>query len=492
MSRLPDSTDEIGTAVAGSEPQPSDLWSLSAAELAELYSAGAVSPIEVADAVLARVEAFNPTLGAYITVTAERALADARAAEARLVADDRISPLDGVPYSLKDVEPTAGIKSTYGSIFFRDHVPAEDSLVARRLRAAGAVLLGKTNTPHLCYKDTTDNLIGPTARNPWNIERTTGGSSGGAAAAVAAGLGPVAQGGDGGGSIRIPAALCGVFGLKPTFGLVPRVPSLDAWDAIATVGPITRTVRDAALTLAVMAGPDDRDPWAALNSADYVRACSDGLGGLRAGFSLDLGHALIDVSVRHAVTQAVTQLADLGATVTEVNLAWPQIRRAFEIVYETGLGARLERLLAEHGPQPLEPSLEALIERSHGWSAHDLREAAFVRTDFYRAVNDTFASIDVLITPTMPLTAWSAEPDRMDGPAGTTVSNILDRLPFTYPFNFTTMPAATVPCGFSSDGLPIGLQLVAAREREDLIFATAAAYEACHPWANNWPPGFGG
>ena len=274
-----------------------------------MYRDRTVSPLDVARVVLARVEETNSSLGAYLTVTHERALGDAAAAEDRLLRDERSSPLDGVPYSLKDVEPTAGIRTTYGSVFFRDHVPASDSVVAERLRRAGAVLLGKTNTPHFGYKDMTDNLVGPIARNPWDLSRTTGGSSGGAAAAVAAGLGTLAQGGDGGGSIRIPASLCGVFGFKPTFGLVPRVPSLDAWDALATVGPMTRTVRDAAAMLGVIAGEDSRDPWACLLATDYLEACDRGIAQLRLGLSLNLGHVLVDDDVRDTVTQSANRFS---------------------------------------------------------------------------------------------------------------------------------------------------------------------------------------
>jgi Asp-tRNA(Asn)/Glu-tRNA(Gln) amidotransferase A subunit family amidase len=490
MSKTPTTPS---SAPAGPSDNDTDaLWALPASDLDSLYRDRAASPLEVARAVLARVEEANPSLGAFLTVTSERALADAAAAEDRLVRGERSGPLDGVPYSVKDVEPTAGIRTTFGSTFFRDHVPTADSLVASRLRRSGAVLLGKTNTPHLGYKDATDNLVGPTARNPWNLDRTTGGSSGGAAAAVAAGLGPLAQGGDGGGSIRIPASLCGVFGLKPTFGLVPRVPSVDAWDALATVGPITRTVRDAATMLAEIAGPDSRDPWAFAPAADYLGACDRGIDDLRVGLSLDLGHALVDDEVRNAVTEAAGHLAALGAYVAEVDLDWPAIRHAFEVVYETGLGARIAALLREQPTQPIEPSLQALVERSRRWSAVDLREAAVVRTDFYRAVVESFNGFDLLVTPTMPLTAWSAEPDCMDGPHRTTVENILDRLPFTYPFNFTTMPAATLPCGLSPHGLPIGLQLVAPPRREDTILAAAAAYERAHPWTDCRPPGFGG
>ena len=215
--------------------------------------------------------------------------------------------------------------------------------------------------------------------------------------------------------------------------------------------------------LAVIAGPDSRDPWASLASTDYLEACERGVAQLRLGLSLGLGHALVDDEVREAVAQSASRFAALGAQVTEVELDWPAIRHAFQVVYETGLGVRIDATSRDHPTQAIEPSLQALVDRSRQWSALDLREAALIRTDFYRAVVDSFTEFDLLLTPTMPLTAWSAEPDCMDGPCNTTVDNSLDRLPFTYPFNFTTMPAASLPCGFSGDGMPIGFRLVAPR-----------------------------
>ena len=232
-----------------------DLSYTPALELGRLYRAKTLSPVEVTDAALARIERLNPKLNAYLTVTADHARELARAAEARLMRGQPRGPLDGIPYSIKDLEPTAGIRTTYGSKFFEHNVPTEDGAVASRLRGSGGVLLGKTNTPHFGYKDMCDNLIGPPCKNPWNLARTSGASSGGAGAAVAAGLGPLAHGSDGSGSIRIPSALCGIFGLKPSLARVPYWPSADLWGARSHNGPMTRTVRDAAILLQVLAGP---------------------------------------------------------------------------------------------------------------------------------------------------------------------------------------------------------------------------------------------
>ncbi|HEV8310024.1 MAG TPA: amidase, partial [Methylomirabilota bacterium] len=251
-----------------------------ATELSRLIRARQLSPVELTDAVLARVERLNGKLNAFLTVTAERARTEARAAEERARRGTLLSSLDGIPYSIKDLEPTAGVRTTFGSKWFEHNVPAEDGAVAGRLKATGGVLLGKTNTPHFGHKDSCDNLLGPPCRNPWRLDRTSGASSGGAGAAVAAGLGPVAHGSDGGGSIRIPSALCGIFGLKASFGRVPYWPSADLWAARSHQGPMTRTVRDGALLLQAMAGPDPRDPLSIdAAPADYAAACEGDLKG---------------------------------------------------------------------------------------------------------------------------------------------------------------------------------------------------------------------
>src|SRR6266542_2738866 len=231
-----------------------------ATELGRLYRIGELSPVEVVEAVIERIERLNPRLNAFLTVTSDLALEQARQAEGRARRGELIGPLDGVPISIKDLEPTAGIRTTFGSKWFEHHVPIADNLIVERLRATGAPLLGKTNTPHFGHKVSCDNLIGPPGRNPWRLDCSPGGSSGGAAAAVAAGLGPIAQGSDGGGSIRVPASFCGVFGLKSASGRVPSHPNRDYWAGSAAAGPLARTVRDGALLLRAMAGPDRRDP----------------------------------------------------------------------------------------------------------------------------------------------------------------------------------------------------------------------------------------
>src|SRR5436309_6477723 len=319
----------------------SDLCFTPATELGRLIHAKELSPVELVDAVLQRIERLNPVLNAYLTVTAEAAREQARAAEARALRGERHGPLDGIPYSVKDLEPTAGVRTTYGSMWFEHHVPVEDGAVAARLKATEGILLGKTNTPHFGYKDMCDNLLGPPCRNPWNLERTSGASSGGAGAAIAAGLGPLAHGSDGAGSIRIPSALCGVFGLKPSYGRVPYHPNSDYFTLRAHQGPMARTVRDAALLLQAMAGPDHRDPLTIdAPPDDYVAACDGDLRGLRVAWSPDLGFAAVDPEVGAIVERAARRFAELGCEVEAPAVAWPDPRAFHQIIWEVGVAAR--------------------------------------------------------------------------------------------------------------------------------------------------------
>lgn len=468
-----------------------DLCYTPATELGRLYRTRQLSPVEVTDAVLARLERLNPRLNAFLTVTADHARELARAAEARMMRGALLGPLDGVPYSIKDLEPTAGIRTTYGSRFFEHHVPAEDGTVAARLRASGGVLLGKTNTPHFGYKDMTDNLLGPPCRNPWDLSRTAGGSSGGAGAAVAAGLGPVAHGSDGSGSIRIPSALCGIFGLKPSFGRVPYWPSADLWAARAHQGPMARTVRDAALLLQVLAGPDPRDPLSIdAPPADYVAACEGDLKGFRVGWSPDLGYASVDPEVAEITARAARRFADLGCELEEAKIDWGNPYEFHRIIYSVSVAARnYERALER--PDWFEPTLLRMILDAGRLSALDHARALMARTAFAERVRATFERYDLLLTPQMPVAAWPADPGPFEGLAdlgGRPAYSIFDRVPFMYPFNLTGYPAASVPCGFTREGLPVGLQIVGRWHREVDVLRAAAAFEALQPWAGRRPP----
>ncbi len=469
----------------------SDLCFTPALELKRLIADREISPVELVDTLLSRIERLNPRLNAYLTVTSDLARAQAREAEARARAGALRGLLDGIPYAVKDLEPTAGVRTTFGSKWFEHHVPEEDGVVAERLKRANGILLGKTNTPHFGHKDMTDNLLGQPCRNPWNLERTPGGSSGGAAAAVAAGLVPLAHGSDGAGSIRIPAALCGVYGLKPSFGRVPYHPNADYWSARSHNGPMTRTVRDAALMLAAMAGPDPRDPLTIdAPPEDYLAACDGDLKGRRVAWSPDLGFAAVDPDVRRVAEAAARRFTDLGAHVDAPTVQWPNPRDFHQIIWEVGVAARnIDRALER--PDWIEPSLAQMLLNAGRVSAIEYQRALLARTEFQNAVRRFFDEYDLLLTPQMPVGAWSAEPGAVQGPReidGRPTPTIFDRLPFTYPFNLTGQPAASVPCGFTAERLPVGLQIVGRWHADALVLRASAAFESIEPWAHHRPP----
>lgn len=464
-----------------------ELCFMSALELDRLIRAGDLSPVELTDAVLARIDRLNPRLAAYITVSADLARAQARESEGRARRGERRGPLDGIPYSIKDLEDTAGVRTTYGSKWFERHVPSEDGAVAGRLRASGGAMLGKTNTPHFGHKDMSDNLIGPPCRNPWRLDRTSGGSSGGAASAVAAGLGPVAHGSDGAGSIRCPAALCGVVGVKPSFGRVPYYPSPDHWAARSHNGPIARTVRDAALLLSAIAGPDARDPLS-IDAApeDYVAACDGDLRGVRVAWSPDLGYLPVDREVRTVTEAAARRFADLECAIEMPSLGLPDMRDPHRFIWEIGVAARHQDRAHEH-PDWIEPSLMRMVVAAGRVSALEYGRALLARTPFYQAVRGVFDRYDLLLTPTMPVPAWSVEPDSSAVIEGQEAPTLLERLTFTFPFNLTGQPAATVPCGWTQAGLPVGLQIVGRWHADGAVLRAAAAFEALQPWADRRP-----
>jgi Asp-tRNA(Asn)/Glu-tRNA(Gln) amidotransferase A subunit family amidase len=308
---------------------------------------------------------------------------------------------------------------------------------------------------------------------------------------VAAGLGPVAHGSDGGGSIRIPSALCGIFGLKPSFGRVPYHPSPDYWAARSHNGPMTRTVRDAALLLQALAGADPRDPLTIDSPPeDYLAACDGDLRGLTVVWSADLGYGPVDPEVRAITEAAAGRFADLGAKLEARDPGWPDPGAFHKVIYEVGVAARQMDRAAEH-PEWIEPSFRQMIENARGVSAVDHGKALLQRSIFYDQARRFFETCDLLLTPQMPVGAWSAEPGPSQGPStigGRPTPTLFDRLAFTFPFNLTGQPAATVPCGFTSEGLPVGLQIVGRWHADATVLRAAAGFEALQPWAHRRPP----
>jgi Asp-tRNA(Asn)/Glu-tRNA(Gln) amidotransferase A subunit family amidase len=459
----------------------------SATEVSAAIRSRRLSPVQVTAAVLARIEAVNPQINAYCTVAAERARAEARAAETAVMRGERVGPLHGVPISFKDLTPTAGVRTTFGSMIFEHHVPAEDAIVVERARAAGAILLGKTNTPEFGCKGVTDNLIFGHTRNPWRLDRVAGGSSGGAAAAVAAGLGPIAEGSDLAGSIRIPAAVCGVVGLKPSIGRVPRWPTTNGWTAMSHVGPLARTVQDAALALSVWAGPDERDPQSLPASGeDFARAADGGVHGLRLAWSPDLGYAAVDPEVRSITAAAAKVFATLGAAVEEAHPGFEDPLTLFVDLTAPYRAAAMAQYLPRWNDR-IDPVLRQRLSHGEKMSAVEFERATHRRTAFWQVVRRFFERYDLLLTPTAAVAAF---PIGLLHPAeieGRRIENPLQWFPFTFPFAITGQPAITVPCGFTAEGLPVGLQIVGRRFADAGVLRAAAAFEAARPWADRRP-----
>ena len=463
-----------------------DLCYLSAAELSRLYSERRVSPVEVTRAVLQRIDRLNPTLNAFVTVTPERALDDAIRAEQAYMAGGDVPYLAGIPYSLKDLTPTKGIRTTKGSLLFKDWVPDFDTPIVERLTSAGGVLLGKTNTPELGWKGESTNPVVGSTRNPWNLDRTPGGSSGGASAAVAAGMGPLAQGTDGAGSIRIPASFAGIFGFKASFGLVPYHPP-SAVEALAHVGPMSRDGSDAAMMLNVMAGPDWRDRNSLdARPVDYLESCNGDIRGMRIAWSPDLGFASVDPEVLEIVARAVEAFRELGCEVTEVNPGFEDPWQPLSVIWATGMASGHKDDFSRVRDQ-LDQGRVAVVEEGFGYNALDLTAAHSYKAAFAEQLLGFVDQYDLLLTPTVPVTAFNVGQDQ-PGQVSGKQTTYLSWTPFTYVCNLTGQPAASVPCGFASDGLPVGLQIIG-RWRDDVgVLRAAAAFESMRPWSERRPP----
>jgi aspartyl-tRNA(Asn)/glutamyl-tRNA(Gln) amidotransferase subunit A len=464
-----------------------ELCYMPALELGEAIRAKKVSPVEVVDAVLARIERLNPTLNAYCTVTAAAARAAAKEAEAVVMRGDVLGTLHGIPVSIKDLVTTKGLRTTHGSKLYEQFIPDDDAPVVERFKRAGAIILGKTNTPEFGHKAITDNLLfGPT-RNPWNLEYTPGGSSGGAAAAVATGLGPLAVGTDAGGSIRIPASCCAIFGLKPTLGLVAMAPTFGGLETLSHTGPMTRTVRDAALMLNSMVGADPRD----LSSlpaveTDYLTGLDRGIQGLRVAWSPDWGYAAVDPDVRQIAEAAAKRFTDLGCQVEEAHPGFADPAETYQVLSTASRAARVaDRWPAER--DRFDPSFAVQIEAGMRWSAVDFVRASNVR----RTLNETFVRFftqyDLLLTPTMAAPPPRVKVEVHAEIAGRQVTR-LGWLAFTFPLSLIGYPAASVPCGWTREGLPVGLQITAPRLADALVLRASAAFEALAPWAHQRPP----
>ena len=463
-----------------------DLCWMTAADLAAAIAKKKVSPVEVVDAVLARIDT-TKRLNAYCLVDGDGARAAAKAAE-RLVMKKgaKLGPLHGVPFSVKDLVITKGLATTFGTPIFRDNVTTEDAPSVAGMRRAGAIMIGKTNTPIFGWVGVTDNpLFGPT-RNPWDLDHTPGGSSGGAGAAVAAGLAPLAIGTDGGGSIRKPSAWCGLFGLKPSYGRVAIHPHGAAW-SLSHVGPMTRTVKDAALMMNAMAGPDERDQYSLpADGVDYVKALKGSIKGLRVAYSETLGLApAVDPEIATATEKAAAEFRKLGCRVEQVTPTWPSPYDCWRTLFYGGIATKLAAFRDRR--DALGPVLD-IVEEALTFPPTKYVQAFFDRLAWYQHAREFFERYDLLLSPTC------ANPPLRIGEyfateiAGVKVGRDAGSA-FTYVFNMTGQPAASIPCGFTKAGLPIGLQIVGRRFADATVLRAAAAFDAVRPWAPRRPEG---
>ncbi|MEO7106167.1 MAG: amidase family protein [Rhodoferax sp.] len=463
----------------------------SATALAQAISSKQVSPVELMRKCLERQEALEPTLNCFVTTTPESAMAEARRAEQAVMDGAGLGALHGVPISVKDLIAVGGIRQTFGSRTLADNLAVADAPSVERVRAAGACIIGKTTTTEFGCKGGGPSPLTGITRNPWDLSKTPGGSSLGAASSVAAGVTPFALGTDGGGSVRLPSAFSGLFGIKAQFGRVPVFP-VSATPTLAHVGPLARTVRDAALLLGVISGHDRRDPFSLAGDVpDFLGACDRPVRGMRIAWSATLGYGRPQEDVVAACEAAVHVLAGLGCDIVE----WDRMSNegADDITlrdpidlwmaeFYAGVGTRLQSAM-RNSRDLLDPAVAQMLDPALEQSIEDYYTKVFRRYEFRERMRAKFESIDLLLTPTTPCTAFAADANAPPWSA----HNIISWMSYTYPFNLTGQPAASIPIGFSASGLPIGMQMVAKINHETDIFRAAAAYEQAMPWATKFP-----
>ncbi|HEY1795791.1 MAG TPA: amidase [Stellaceae bacterium] len=450
---------------------------LSAEELGRRYRDKTLSPVDVTRTLLDRLDELEPKLNAFTVVDHEGALAAATQSEVRWRRGEQLSVLDGVPVTIKDLVMLRGFPMRRGSRLVPDVPDTEDGPAVARLKEDGAVILGKTTSPEFGWKALGDSPLTGITRNPWNLDRTPGGSSAGAAAACAAGIAPLHVGSDGAGSIRIPSCFSGIFGIKATFGRVPAHPP-SPMGLLSNVGPLARSARDAALALNTLSRFDSRDPYTLPpHDSDFRDGIEDGVKRLRVAYSPDLGYARVDPEIAASVAAAAKQFEALGAKVDEVREIFPSPREALIVLWGAG-AARVINGFPRGRRGECDPGFRAVAEAGEAISATDYVAADLARTALGRTMAEFHQRYDLLLTPMMPVPALPVGQDLND-PAQE--EHWIDWSPFSYPFNMTRQPAATVPCGLTSGGLPIGLQIVGPLYAEPRVLRAARAFEATQP-----------
>ena len=457
--------------------QTTEIGQMSAVELLGRYRDKSLSPVDVTEDALARIERFNPLVNAYCHIDADGALRAALASEQRWLKGEPCGALDGVPASIKDLTLTQGMPTRKGSRTTSAQGPWDvDAPFTAFMRQAGAVLLGKTTTPEFGWKGVTDNPLYGITRNPWDTRMTAGGSSGGAAAAASLNLGVLHQGSDAGGSIRIPCAFTGTFGIKPTFGYVPQWPS-SSMTILSHLGPMTRTVEDAVLMLQTVAQPDARDGLIGAPRTTPWLPAEQSLKGLRVAFSADFGYVRVDPQVAAVIARAVARLSDLGAEVEHIDPGFSDPLETFNTLWFAG-AAHLAGQLDSAQRDLLDPGLQRIAALGERISLKDYSTALEARAALVAQMSDFHQRCDILVTPMLPITAFAAG---HNVPPDSDYGEWMHWTPFSYPFNLTQQPAASVPCGLAENGLPVGLQVVGARFADDAVLRVCRAYEKHFP-----------
>ncbi len=460
-----------------------------ATELRRLLGSRAVSPMELVDAYLERIERIDPLLNLFCFVYADGARRAAARVEQSMRRGAATRALEGLPYALKDFTPTRGLRTTRGSFAFEHWIPDDDPPIVERLREAGGILLGKTTTSELAHSSFTRTPLWGVSRNPWNAKRTPGGSSGGSAGAIAAGLVAVAEGSDAGGSVRIPASCCGVFGFKPAHGRIPMHATPDDFEEVFHFGLITRTVADALLMFDVVEGPDERDPLSITPGLPRPMSLRVDLRGLRAGFSPDLGYYRVDEDISRNTERAAAALSDLGMEVEEVGLPWD---RSINDAWATNWSVALATLygdVLDGVADRVDPELMMLVERGRSLRATDLKRVDLVRTRQWQSFRPLIEKVDVLVCPTLAVPVPPAEGVEDSDYEASTTEGRFAGLEMTSPFNLIPQcPVASVPSGFDRHGLPTGMQIVGRRFDDLTVLSVAAGFERVRPWSARRPP----
>lgn len=457
---------------------------MSALDIQEAIAKKQISAVEIMSETLRRMDALEPKLNAFVTTTPELAMDAARSTDTAVMSGKSLRLLEGIPISIKDLINVGGVKTTFGSRTKADHIAQVDAPAVERIRAAGAGIIGKTTTTEFgCKAGGGDSPLTGITYNPWNLNKTTGGSSSGAGASVAAGITPFALGTDGGGSVRIPSALCGLFGIKAQFGRVPVFPT-SATPTLAHVGIMSRTVRDAALLMQVVSGFDQRDPASVSEPVpDFIGSCEMPVDGLRIAWSPTLGYAQPTPEVRKMTENAALQFEDLGCSVDLVEDVFDDPIDLWMAEFYAGVGVTLKEAL-QNDRDLLDPAIAEILDDSLNQNVESYYTKVFKRYKLREKVRQFFENYDLLLTPTLPVSTFDAG---VNVPPELPDRNIVSWVYYTYPFNLTGNPAASIPCGLTDEGMPVGLQMVAGTNREVDILRAAATFEAAYPWADKYP-----